>query len=568
MAKPNIEHVVTLMMENRSFDHMLGLLPGVNGIAYQDPDPAKDTAQVNPNYYNLAKPGDPTSTKYMAGEPGNFTVPSIDINRGFGGPGHSFPAATIQLQADAATSADVKNPAALDGFIYDYATKELFFRKNPSAQEIGEPMTTFSPSQVPVISQLALQFCVCDNWFSEVPGPTEPNRLFTHAATSMGYAHNVWTNPITAKTIYENLEAAGHDWAFFFVDQSDSDSFPALKGRTNIQSLDAFYQAAKAGTLPSYSFLCPQMLDGKDGSKPNSQHAPYDVRLGELLMADVYEALRNGPLWNSSVLIVTYDEHGGYYDHVSPPQAPQPDQYSSPTAWDQQQAKKNPKQNAYLIKPNMNFDFTRLGLRVPAVLVTPWVIKGTVDSNQYQHTSIMATLRDLFGAATLNKRDASARSFLPTLSKLSQPRTDAPTTLTRPPIPAATPADTSLPLTEREQSMIQSTAQLDGHKDSGKSFGDGKGQVPMPRTRGDAAAYVPERRQAHIQFHRERRRKATYAVRRDKSGKYHWSLSDENGNVVATSPKPLASQQEAEAHIAKIRDVGPFAKQVNHGKKP
>jgi phospholipase C len=562
MSKPNIDHIIVLMMENRSFDHMLGLLPGVNGITTMSSAGEDNRVIVNPNYFNLAEPADPSSQTYPAGEPAQYTVPTVDINRGFGGPGHSFPAATLQLDYSAATSAQVKAPAPLDGFIADYM-KELYFRKNPSTPELGEPMTSFDATQMPVIYQLAQEFCVCDHWFSEVPGPTEPNRLFTQAATSTGFAHNVWGVSIQAMTICEKLDQSGHDWAFYYFDQSDSDPFPQLKGRTSrVLKFDSFYQQAKDGTLPTYSFLTPQMLDGKDGSSPNSQHAPYDVRLGEVLIANVYEALRNGPLWESCLLVVTYDEHGGYYDHVPPPAAPQPDGFSSPTAYDKAQAQKNSKQNGYLLKPNMEFDFTRLGLRVPAVLVTPWVAKGTVDSNLYQHTSIMAALRDLYGVGTLTKRDASAASFIPTLSKLSQPRTDAPTTLTRPVAPAPSSASLNLPPTDQEKQIANFVANLDGHKDSGKTLGNGRGQVPLPKTRADLAAYVDERRQAHIKFHRQRRRKASYKVRRHKSGGYHWQLSDEEGNVIAASPKPVPTQAEAEAQIAKIRDLGPYAKQV------
>ncbi len=557
MANPSpIQHVVVLMMENRSFDHMLGTMPNVDGILGADGNP-------DPKYFNLANPADPTSKKYPAGSPGNYVIPTVDIAQksGFGGPGHSFSDATTQLDASAQTSADVPDPAPLDGFVsgYIHELQTSVHRTNPTDAEITEPMTTFSAAQTPVISTLASQFCVCDNWYSEVPGPTEPNRLFVHAATSAGFVDNEWQAPISAQTVYQLLEQAGFDWAFFFVDLSDSDSFPALKSRTTrIFQLSAFAQQASAGTLPTYSFLCPQMNTGKDGSQPNSQHAPYDIRLGENLIADVYEALRNGPLWNNSLLIVTYDEHGGYFDHVSPPNGvSNPDRLTSPNAYVKQLAQNDPKNKGYLTKPNMQFDFTRLGLRVPTVLISPWIQKGTVDSTPYQHTSIMATLRDLFGIGSLTKRDAEAKSFAAQLRKLNAPRTDAPTKLNRPAMPPpASAADMQKPITDRQKDMWAMLSQLDGHPDSGKV-------TPPPPTRAAAAEYIQQRLQAHEQFHRLRRRKAFYEIHAAGKGKFGWRFHDDKGKVLATSTQSYASPMQAQSDIERMRDLAPFARQTS-----
>jgi phospholipase C len=553
MANPTqIEHVVVLMMENRSFDHLLGTLPNVNGILRGDGSP-------NPNYSNLANPADATSKKYPAGNPGNFAVPSQDIGQGgFGGPGHSFAAATQQLDASATTESGVASPAPLNGFIANYI-RELSAngRSNPSDDEINEPMTNFTAAQMPVISTLATEFCVCDQWYSEVPGPTEPNRLFVHAATSAGFVDNEWQAPISAQTIYQLLEQAGFDWAFFRVDLSDSDSFPALKVRTTrIFALPEFAQQAAAGSLPAYSFLCPQMNEGKDGSQPNSQHAPYDVRLGENLIADVYEAVRNGPMWEKTLLIVTYDEHGGYFDHVAPPAAVNPDGLASPNAFVTDLAQKNPSKKGYLTKPNMDFDFTRLGMRVPTVLISPWIQKGTVDSSQYQHTSIFATLRDLFGVASLTKRDAQANSFTAQLTKLSSPRTDAPTALTRPAMPPpASAAEMQKPITKPQQELWPMLSHLDGHPDSGKV-------TEPPPTRVAAARYIQERIAAHRKFHRDRRRKAFYEIY-GSGGKFAWRFDDGQGRVLATSTLTYASPKEAQADIESMRDLAPFARQFS-----
>ena len=549
----SITHIVVLMMENRSLDHLLGTQPGVNGILGANGKP-------NPNLFNLAKPSAPTSQKYSAGTPGNFVIPSADISKeGFGGPGHSFNDATTQMDASATSSAQVPDPAPLNGFISQYL-RELASngRKSPTTQEIAEPMTNFTAAQLPVIYALASEFCVCDQWYSEVPGPTEPNRLFVHAATSAGFVNNEWEAPINSQTIYQAMEQAGYDWAFFYYDLSDADSFPALKVRTTrIFQFSSFAAQASAGTLPTYSFLCPQMNEGKDGSQPNSQHAPYDVRLGENLIADVYEALRNGPLWNNTLFIVTYDEHGGYFDHVSPPAAAAPgDNLNSPNAYVTALAKKNSKENGYLIAANMDFGFTRQGLRVPTVLISPWIQKGIVDSTKYQHTSIFATLRDLFGIGNLTNRDKAANSFTAQLTKLSSPRTDAPTTLTRPAMPPpATAAEMQKPLTQPQEDWWPILAHLDGHPDSGKI-------PPMPPTRAAAAAYIQERRKAHIHFHRLRRRKAYYEIYPTGKGKYGWHFHGDEGDLLATSTQTYSSPTDAQADIERMRDLAPFARQT------
>lgn len=543
-----IEHVVVLMMENRSFDHMLGTMPGINGILGADGKP-------DPKYFNI----DPKSKKkYPAGAAAAFAIPAQDIRGSNGGPGHSFVDATVQMDSSAAVEADVKEPAPLDGFVANYR-KELagVGRSNPTSQEIQEPMTTFSFEQAPVIHQLASNFAVCDNWYSEVPGPTQPNRLFMHAATSTGLVHNLWDIQLNSTTIYDELDKAGQDWAFFFFDLNDSGNYPALKKRIdrNLQ-FDAFYQQAQAGTLPTYSFLCPRYND-KGTDKPSSQHAPYDIRYGEILMADVYEALRNGPLWDKTLFIINYDEHGGYYDHVSPPSTVNPDGLTSPTDYDKKQAAADPKKNGYFVQPKNDFGFTRLGMRIPAVLVSPWIAKGTIDHTQYQHTSVFATLRDLFGVGSLTKRDAAANSFAPLLTKLATARTDAPPKLVRPALPDSDPTDASKPVTDRQKDIWPILSTFDGHDDSGTV-------TKPPATREKASRYIEERIAAHYAYHRERRRKAYYHITRDSDG-YHWHFFDDRGREVAHSAKAYRNRSAAEADIAKMRDLAPYARQTSEG---
>jgi uncharacterized protein YegP (UPF0339 family) len=229
---------------------------------------------------------------------------------------------------------------------------------------------------------------------------------------------------------------------------------------------------------------------------------------------------------------------------------------NSPNAYVTALAKKNSKENGYLIAPNMDFGFTRQGLRVPTVLISPWIQKGIVDSTKYQHTSIFATLRDLFGIGNLTNRDKAAKSFTAQLTKLSSPRTDAPTTLARPAMPPpATAAQMAKPLTQPQKDWWPILAHLDGHPDSGKI-------PPMPSTRAAAAAYIQERRKAHIHFHRLRRRKAYYEIYPTGKGKCGWRFHGDKGDLLATSTQTYASPKDAQADIERMRDLAPFARQT------
>lgn len=568
MSKATIEHVVVLMLENRSFDHMLGLYPNsqINGLH------GPNGVTLNPAFANSVT-GRPAglTTRFPVQAGAAYTIDAEQIDqRGFGGPGHSFPDATLQLFNAAVTPAHA-TVAPLSGFAQNYLNQLIsdVHIKAPSDAQISVPMCAFQAGQLPTLWQLAQEFCVCDHWFSEVPGPTQPNRLYVHAATSAGYTHNVWQQPLDIPTVYDALDKAGYDWSVYYFDLRDTDCFPAIKKRVDrVLPFANFLSQAKSGTLPAYNFLCPRYNEANppEDTPPNSEHAPYDVRNGENLIADVYEALRAGPGWPQTLLIITYDEHGGYFDHVSPPATgvANPDGINSPTALDLQNAKANPQQYGYLAKPEYVFDFNRLGLRVPTVLVSPWVPSGSVLGSPLQHTSILATLRDLYGIGTLTQRDAQAASFASALS-LSSARQDTPTLLNRPPLIPSGATASLAPLTHQQSEMWPLLSQLDGHPDSGHV-------VPEPATRAAAASYIAARIAAHDRFHRQRRRKASYAITHNRPGQFGWTLHDETGQPVATSPHTFPSQAAAEASIAQVRDLGPFARQLSHepagSKKP
>ena len=263
-------------------------------------------------------------------------------------------------------------------------------------------MRCFAPKSLPVLTTLASEFAVCDSWFSSVPGPTWPNRFFAHAATSKGFITNSQFNSYDMPTIFESLAAQGKTWRNYYHDFSQTWALQRLQtpeNRIRFASFGRFKRDAKQGTLPNYAFIEPKYFSFF--GQANDQHPPHDVRAGERLIAEVYEALRTSPQWLNTMLLVIYDEHGGTYDHVVPPAATPPDGHTS------------------------QFVFDRYGVRVPAVIVSPFVPPGPVHT-VFDHTSIPATLTGIFGLPrSLSARDAAANRF-DGVATLASPRTKVP----------------------------------------------------------------------------------------------------------------------------------------------
>jgi serralysin len=281
-----------------------------------------------------------------------------------------------------------------------------------------------------------------------------------HAATSGGFIDNT-LHDFPMRTIYDNLTDAGEEWTVFFHDLPQCIVLQSLRNpayKKNFKTFMPFFElACKSGTLPSYSFIEPRFFDFL-GLKANDQHPPHDVSLGEHLIADVYDTLRNSPAWPHTLLVVTYDEHGGLYDHVLPPASSSPDGLSS---------------------ADPVFDFRRLGLRVPTIIVSPFTAKGVLDHAVYDHSSVPATLKELFDLPTfLTARDRDANTFAQHVTNTM--RTDTPTHLPRPPRPLGAPMAvptgsvmdddivlSSLdqashePLSEFQQSLIDASKGLD-----------------------------------------------------------------------------------------------------------
>jgi phospholipase C len=401
MAKTTIEHCVVLMLENRSFDHIFGYRKGVDGLKgteFNLLDPSKPQGPTNP------------AVKVSNGEPYSITAGQ--------GPSHSFNAVTMQafgMKTPTSTSAGQNN-----GFVKSYreALNEDHV-SNPTSDQIRVVMECFAPGTLPAFEKLADAFCLCDRWFCEVPGPTMPNRMFIHIGSSGGYVHNVWNHKFDEKTIYELLDQNGKTWATYDFDQNEVRQFPALGSKTSsFKRFESdFANDIKSGRLPNYSFLIPRFF-AKTGPV-NSMHGPYDVRPADQLVAQTYNALRSNPsIWNKTVFIVTMDEHGGFYDHVVPPRLRNDslDSFSSPPPGD----------SASWVPA---FKFDRLGLRVPTLIISPWVAAGRVDHNEYRHTSVLATVMKMFSLnGQITNRVKTAATFEGLFSEQT-PRTDTPETI-------------------------------------------------------------------------------------------------------------------------------------------
>jgi phospholipase C len=394
----SVNSIVVLMLENRSFDSMLGFLyPGnvspsgqpFDGLAGTESNPDKSGQLVTVGRI------EPTT-------PNAYYMPGAD-------PGEGYMATNDQLYGNNNGPASAGQSAPGQGFVTNFAYT-LTWETNmkwaiESGTVAGDIMGCYTPEALPVLSALAKGYAVCDQWFASAPTETLPNRAFACAATSQGHMDDK-TRTFSSPTIFGLLDAAGLGWAVYGYDSEPltKSTFTQINNAaaSHFGKFTDFQAAAKAGTLPPFTFLEPSW-----SSSGNSQHPPYDVALGEQLIHDVYEALRTGPGWPETLLVITYDEHGGCYDHVPPPWgAVAPDDNTG----------------------EFGFGFDRFGVRVPAVLVSPLIAPGTVyrvpaGGTPLDHTSILKTVEQRWKLSALTARDAAAPGFGDVLT-LTTPRTD------------------------------------------------------------------------------------------------------------------------------------------------
>jgi phospholipase C len=409
-----IEHVVVLMMENHSFDQMLGSLsaaiPGLDGIDLNHP-------RSNPDY--------PDTTKSIAQSPTRETSLALD-------PAHEFDDVQRQL-------VDNNN-----GFIRDF----VLAHPNCTDEQKRQIMAYYPDGALPVLHTLAKNFAVCDRWFSSVPGPTWPNRFFVHSGTSKGHVKMPsgifdpnW-HLYDQTTLYDRLTEKGISWKIYH--QGEAQSLVLLhqlepQHVAHYHDMPEFFDdadpEADPANFPRFAFIEPCY----SGTGQNDQHPPSDMMKGEILIAQVYNALRsNDTLWPKTLFVVLYDEHGGFYDHAVPETTVAPDQ------------------------DTREFDFQSLGLRVPAVLVSPWLDPQVVHT-VFDHTSLLKYALDKWDLGPLGARTAQAHSFAAQLSRRTSPRTDTPPAFNSPLLsPLETPNKNKV-VNENQKALISFSQNLETH---------------------------------------------------------------------------------------------------------
>ncbi|MFD5537560.1 alkaline phosphatase family protein [Streptomyces sp. NPDC127079] len=401
------EHFVVLMLENRSFDHLLGFLyTDQNNVSLSgQPYEGLTGTESNPD-----KQGQPVKvSRILPTDPHPYFTPGVN-------PGEGYRPTNAQLFGSLTPPSPPT--ATMNGFVTNFADtlalRTQQAQTNPPGHQPtiipgttdGDIMRCHTPESLPVLSALARGYAVCDHWFSPAPTETMPNRAFACAATSQGHMDD-HTHTFTCPSIFGLLSREGLDWKVYgyILDPLTRGNFP------DIHSADAghfgvftdFQAAAAAGTLPVFTFLEPSWA-----ATGNSEHPVNDVAAGERLLQQVYRTLHDSPAWNKTLLVITYDEHGGCYDHVPPP--------ATATAPGDGTA------------GEFGFDFGRFGVRVPAVLVSPLIDKGIVfrpggNATPLDHTSVLKTVEERWSLPALTQRDAAATGLADVLT-LVTPRTD------------------------------------------------------------------------------------------------------------------------------------------------
>ncbi len=352
-----IKHVIVLMLENHSFDQMLGFMglanPEINGVNHS-------RFNINP----------------LTGSP-VYQLPVTTVTNQLD-PGHEFANAMYQMKGNNGN------------VVADYTNRYL----DATPEQVQDVMGYYPDGTFPALHTLAKNFMVCDNWYGSLPGPTWPNRIFAHTGTSLGHVDmpdsdfNMGGHTYDQTTIFDLLSEKNIDWKIYC--KGPAQTLVLLNQYQNLfhySTFDAFQGdcARRESSFPEYVFIEP-IYGGVD---QNDQHPPSNLMNGDALIAKVYNSLRsNKKLWESSLLVILYDENGGFYDHVVPPATIAPDSHTE------------------------IFNFETLGFRVPAILISPKIGLG-VDHTIYDHTSVLKYLCDKWDLDPymLGRRVPHANSF-------------------------------------------------------------------------------------------------------------------------------------------------------------
>lgn len=334
-----IKTVVVLIMENRSFDHILGWLkstrPDIDGLT------GKESNSVNIS--------DPKSPKVFVSDDAIF----VDSD-----PGHSFQAIHEQIFGSNVISPN--SAPMMNGFVQQAMSMDPDMARTV--------MSGFKPEVIPIYTELANEFAVFDRWFASVPSSTQPNRFYVHSATSHGCQSNVKKDLIHGfpqKTIFDSVDENGLTFGIYYQNIPATLFFKSLRKLKHLTKFHSyglkFKRHARLGKLPNYAVIEQRYFD-VSLFPANDDHPSHDVAAGQRFVKEVYETLRSSPQWNEMAFLITYDEHGGFFDHVPTPvsHVPSPDGVIGPDPF--------------------FFRFDRLGVRVPTLLISPWIDKGTGKS--------------------------------------------------------------------------------------------------------------------------------------------------------------------------------------------
>jgi phospholipase C len=397
---PQIKHIVVLMMENHSYDNFLGTL-----VRKSDNGPA-DGFTMDPSAVTSWNPNG-----VLAGNPNGsgqyqwaYHMPTTCQHSG--SPTQEWSASHEQY-----------NNGRLDGFVTGVSYGEK--AAGPVA------MAYWNADDLPVLHSLATYFPLSDRWFQSLLGQTDPNRRYLIAATSSGMTDDIQistsgldergiiqdlTLPVpTNGTIFDLLSAFDISWTCYSaagLTSATPELFPENDALNAVyeKPFDDFYYDAAGGILPSFSFL-------DEDYSTQSQENPQNIVVGEQLIYQVVTALANSPNWDSTMLILNYDEHGGYYDHVSPPVAMAPDLIPP------------------IVEPGQQTydEFSRFGFRVPSLVISPYSRPNWVTHTVYDHTSVLAMMERKWNLPAMTWRDANANDLMDFLDPVAlaarKPRT-------------------------------------------------------------------------------------------------------------------------------------------------